>query len=62
MEKIRYPEPVDFSLYKKDSKDLHAKYGLPKETMLFNTQMGSASMSPHRSTLFQVSAVHKTRS
>jgi uncharacterized protein YpuA (DUF1002 family) len=31
MEKIRYPEPVDLSLYKKDGKDLHAKYGLPKE-------------------------------
>ena len=31
MKKIRYPEPVDLSLYKKDSKSLHAKYGLPKE-------------------------------
>lgn len=31
MEKIRHPEPVDFSLYKKDSQDLDAKYGLPKE-------------------------------
>lgn len=31
MQKIGYPEPVDFSLYKKDGKDLHAKYGLPTE-------------------------------
>ncbi len=31
MEKIRYPEPIDLSLYKKDAKDLDAKYGLPKE-------------------------------
>ena len=31
MKKIKYPEPVDLSLYKKDAKDLHAKFGLPKE-------------------------------
>ncbi len=31
MEKIRYPQPVDLSLYKRDAKDLHAKFGLPKE-------------------------------
>ena len=31
MEKIRYPEPIDLSLYKKDANDSDAKYGLPKE-------------------------------
>ncbi|MDC3234533.1 N-acetyl sugar amidotransferase [Candidatus Puniceispirillum sp.] len=31
MEKIRYPEPIDLSFYKKDAKDLDAKYGLPRE-------------------------------
>jgi len=31
VEKIRYPDPVDLSLFKKDGNTGHAKYGLPKE-------------------------------
>jgi len=31
VKKIKYPDPVDLSLFKKDGNTGHAKYGLPKE-------------------------------